>query len=51
MQWPLLILPVKNQVVEFTARWHHLYPVYKSVQSLSVPKITKNQTKCHMTTE
>jgi len=25
MQWPQLILPVKNQVVEFIAKWHYSF--------------------------
>ena len=28
MQWPHSILPVKNQVVEFIARWHHVFYKY-----------------------
>ena len=30
MQWPRLILLVKNQVVEFIAGWHNLF--YKFIQ-------------------
>ena len=42
MQWPRLILPVKNQVVEFIARWRHLlhqfvqYRFNRCVQNNSV---------------
>jgi len=52
MQWPHLILPVKKWVVvDFIARWHHLFykfvqysltDIFSTMQCLNVPKYHAN---------
>jgi len=48
MSWPLLILQLENHVVEFIARWHHLfykilgYKFNRCVHNNTVLKYSKN---------